>query len=268
MKRETALQVLSLHRDNLPELATVMWDMPGVVAVLLQEVVMLYPKLDFIESVNPKQMNRVCNAMALMQRLAMNRSTCNGFMNAHLLLYIFPFLQLKEGLRTCEYMRTSALGVIAGLVRTEAPGIINFLLRTEFLPLCLHNIKQGNEMSQTLSTFLLHKILDHKNGLRFVMQIPKRASTILDVLSTMVDELAKSLSVRLLKNVLRCYIRFLDSTLTLNVLSSNLPKALEDGTFSAPAQSDPHLRKLFEKLFVGISQNVHQMHMPDARKKK
>lgn len=95
--RETALLELSKKREQVPELALVLWHsfglslvvcgigimtniVTGVLTALLQEIISVYPLL------NPSQLtaassNRVCNALALLQCVASHNDTRQLFLN-------------------------------------------------------------------------------------------------------------------------------------------------------------------------------------------
>lgn len=79
-RRESALMELSKKREQVPELALVIWHSFGVMTSLLQEIISVYPLL------NPSQLtaaasNRVCNALALLQCVASHNETRGLFLN-------------------------------------------------------------------------------------------------------------------------------------------------------------------------------------------
>ena len=101
--RETALMELSKKREQVPELALIIWHsfgraeveiraamvpladsgVSGVMTSLLQEIISVYPLL------NPSQLtaaasNRVCNALALLQCVASHNETRALFLNGNL----------------------------------------------------------------------------------------------------------------------------------------------------------------------------------------
>ena len=107
--REQALMELSKKREQVPELAMIIWHsfgessrnvgpvsaledsfvtavhMPGVMTALVQEIISVYPLL------NPSQLtaaasNRVCNALALLQCVASHNDTRGHFLNGKLRL--------------------------------------------------------------------------------------------------------------------------------------------------------------------------------------
>ncbi len=72
--RENALLELSKKRENFPELAPYLWHSFGAIAVLLQEIVSIYPLLT-PPSLTAHASNRVCNALALLQCVASHNET-------------------------------------------------------------------------------------------------------------------------------------------------------------------------------------------------
>lgn len=79
-QREGALMELSKKREQVPELALILWHSFGVMTSLLQEIISVYPLL------NPSQLtaaasNRVCNALALLQCVASHNETRGLFLN-------------------------------------------------------------------------------------------------------------------------------------------------------------------------------------------
>lgn len=110
-------------------------------------------------------------------------------------LFLYPFLNTVSKTRPFEYLRLTSLGVIGALVKVPpsppslnppAPltpssphtpllsiplrlsvagaqvddsDVINFLLSTEIIPLCLRTMEMGSELSKTVATFIVQKIL-------------------------------------------------------------------------------------------------------------
>lgn len=132
--------------------------------------------------------------------------------------------------------------------------VVNFLLQTEIIPLCLRIMETGSELSKTVATFIVQKMLLDEMGLTYVCATAERfyavsiliglgAPTLLEtqilkrlapiqvkhlllsssvfiytmifcfmiqvstVLSGMVSKLLENPSVRLLKHIVRCYLR-------------------------------------------------------------
>ncbi|KAI7629240.1 Cell differentiation protein, partial [Hortaea werneckii] len=121
--REGALLELSKKREQVPELALILWHSFGVMTSLLQEIISVYPLL------NPSQLtaaasNRVCNALALLQCVASHSETRGLFLGAHIPLFLYPFLNTTSKSRPFEYLRLTSLGVIGALVKNDSSEVI------------------------------------------------------------------------------------------------------------------------------------------------
>ena len=118
-------------------------------------------------------------------------------------------------------------GVIGALVKTDEQEVINFLLTTEIIPLCLRIMESGSELSKTVATFILQKILLDETGLYYICQTYDRFSHVAMILGKMVIQLSKEPSQRLLKHVVRCYLRLSDNTRACEALCQCLPDQLK-----------------------------------------
>lgn len=196
---------------------------------LLQEIISVYNLL------SPSQLtaaasNRVCNALALLQCVASHNETRTLFLTgefsagglktwllpavstlthvaAHIPLYLYPFLNTTSKSRPFEYLRLTSLGVIGALVKNDSSEVINFLLTTEIIPLCLRIMETGSELSKTVAIFIVQKILLDDNGLNYICATYERFYAVGTVLSNMVAQLVEQQTARLLKHVVRCFLR-------------------------------------------------------------
>merc|ERR1711990_431459 len=208
--REHALLELSKKREVVPDLAPMLWNSFGTIAALLQEINHIYPAIN-PPTLSAHQSNRVCNALALLQCVASHPDTRSVFLQAHIPLFLYPFLHTTSKTRPFEYLRLTSLGVTGALVKTDEQEVINFLLTTEIIPLCLRIMESGSELSKTVATFILQKILLDETGLYYICQTYDRFSHVATVLSNMVAVLVDIPSARLLKHITRCYLRLTDN---------------------------------------------------------
>jgi len=246
-QREGALLELSKKREAFPDLAQILWHSFGTISALLQEIVSIYPSL------SPPQLtahasNRVCNALALLQCVASHPETRTLFLNAQIPLYLYPFLNTVSKNRPFEYLRLTSLGVIGALVKMDDPDVINFLLSTEIIPLCLRIMETGSELSKTVATFIVQKILLDDMGLNYICATAERFYAISTVLSNMVTALKEMPSARLLKHIVRCYLRLADNSRARDALRTCLPSALRDSTFAATLRDDPVTKRWLGQL--------------------
>lgn len=141
----------------------------------------------------------MCNALALLQCVASHPETRSNFLVAHIPLFLYPFLHTVSKTRPFEYLRLTSLGVIGALVKvgrkpdvllgkvhtffqTDEQEVITFLLTTEIIPLCLRIMETGSELSKTVATFILQKILLDESGLSYICQTYDRFSHVAMIL--------------------------------------------------------------------------------------
>eukprot|EP00033_Pygsuia_biforma_P001940 GCRY01002162.1.p1 GENE.GCRY01002162.1~~GCRY01002162.1.p1 ORF type:complete len:290 (+),score=26.49 GCRY01002162.1:49-870(+) len=267
-------------REVVTDLAPVLWHSVGTMAILLQEVTAVYPQLSPPE-LTAHSSNRVCNALALFQCIASHPETKMLFLNAHVPLFLYPFLNTVSKSRPFEYLRLTSLGVIGALVKVDDPDVISFLLSTEIIPLCLRIMETGSELSKTVATFIIQKILMDKMGLNYICATYERFVAICSVLRNMVDMLSTRIqqlnhmnsgivdqpSTRLLKHVVRCYLRLADNVRARQALQQGaMPPSLTNGTFSSLLKDDLTTRRWVASLTLalGDTPGAQQVISPSA----
>merc|ERR1719163_2122419 len=236
-RRETALLDLSKRREDFSELSGVLWHSFGTISALLQEIIAIYPLLT-PPALTAQASNRVCNALALLQCVASHPETRTLFLNAHIPLFLYPFLNTVSKTRPFEYLRLTSLGVIGALVKVDDADVINFLLSTEIIPLCLRIMETGSDLSKTVATFIVQKILLDETGLAYICATAERFYAVNTVLSNMVGLLAEQPSVRLLKHIVRCYLRMTDNPRARECLRQCFPDQLRDPNFTTCLKDD------------------------------
>lgn len=156
--------------------------------------------------------------------------------------------------RPFEYLRLTSLGVIGALVKTDEQEVINFLLTTEIIPLCLRIMESGSELSKTVATFILQKILLDDTGLAYICQTYERFSHVAMILGKMVLQLSKEPSARLLKHVVRCYLRLSDNPRAREALRQCLPDQLKDTTFAQVLKDDTTTKRWLAQLVKNLQE--------------
>ena len=89
---------------------------------------------------------------------------------ANIPLFLYPFLNTVQKGKSYEYLRLVSLGVIGALVKIDDPEVIKQLLNTEIIPLSLRIMERGSELSKTVATFIIQKILHDNEGLKYVCE--------------------------------------------------------------------------------------------------
>jgi CCR4-NOT transcription complex subunit 9 len=253
--RESALLELSKKRETFTDLAPILWHSFGTMGTLLQEIVSIYPMLS-PPNLTAHASNRVCNALALLQCVASHPETRGLFLNAHVPLYLYPFLNTVSKNRPFEYLRLTSLGVVGALVKVDDGDVINFLLQTEIIPLCLRIMETGSELSKTVATFIVQKILLDDMGLNYVCATAERFYAVSTVLANMVLTLVEQPSIRLLKHIVRCYLRLSDNLRAREALRQCLPESLRDHTFAGHIKDDLTVKRWLSSLLYNISEQA------------
>ncbi|XP_051133979.1 uncharacterized protein LOC127253426 isoform X6 [Andrographis paniculata] len=218
--RENVLHELS-KRDIFQDLAPILWHSFGTIAALLQCV-------------------------------ASHPETRMLFLNAHIPLYLYPFLNTTSKSRPFEYLRLTSLGVIGALVKVDDTDVIAFLLSTEIIPLCLRTMEMGSELSKTVATFIVQKILLDEVGLEYICTTAERFFAVSRVLANMVAALAEQPSPRLLKHIIRCYRRLSDKPRACEALRSCLPDIFRDGALKGFLVEDPLAALWLQELIYNV----------------
>lgn len=238
--RSEALHTLSLRREQLENLAVLLWESPGTITSLLFEILAIYPHLASTSStsnnpppsLNPRLAGRVCHVLALFQCVAGHDETRLPFIKANIPMYLFPFLHTTNTSRECECFKLTSLGILGSLVKADQPEIIDYLLQNEFVPLCLRILKFGQEMSRIVAAFIVQKILSDSQGLNHVCTLRERLETVLKVLNIVLTDLAQNFSQRLSKNVVWSYECLLKCPEVLPIIEEMDMEKLRKVTYS------------------------------------
>ncbi|XP_043836872.1 CCR4-NOT transcription complex subunit 9-like [Dromiciops gliroides] len=251
--RENALLELSKNHESVPDLAPMLWHSFGTIAALLQEIQNIYPSISPPTS-TVHQSNRVCNALVLLQDVASHPETRSAFLEAQIPLFLYPFLQTATKTPAFEYLCLTSLGVIGALVKTVEEEVVNFLLTTEIIPLCLSIMEAGSELSKTIATLIFQKILLNDSGLAHLCQTNEQFSQVTMILGKVVLQLSKEPSARLLKHVIRCYLRLSENPMARETLRQSLPDQLKDTTFAQMLKDDTTTKHSLEQLLENLGE--------------
>lgn len=110
----------------------------------------------------------------------------------------------------------------------------------------------GSELSKTVATFIIQKILLDDMGLNYICATYERFSTVASVLSKMVSGLVERPSVRLLKHIVRCYLRLSDNARARDALRTCLPIAIRDNSFVDILKDDLTTKRWVTQLKLNI----------------
>ena len=94
-------------------------------------------------------------------------------------------------------------------MKVDNSDVINFLLSTEIIPLCLRIMERGSDLSKTVATFIVQRILLDDSGLNYVCNTAERFYAVSTVLNNMMNS---NPTPRLIKHIIRCYARLSENT--------------------------------------------------------
>ncbi|XP_045828706.1 CCR4-NOT transcription complex subunit 9-like [Trifolium pratense] len=252
--RENAICVLSKRKELFHELAPLLWNSFGTIAVLLQEIISIYRNLS-PPTLSPAQSIRVCNVLALLQCLASHPNTRMSLITACIPHYVYPFLEMINTLPQFHYLRVASLGVIGALVKDSSKEVILFLLSTEIIPLCLRSMEIGNELSKNVATFILQKILLDDDGLAYVCATTDRFLAVRRILDMVLESHERQPSTQLLKLIIPCYSRLSQNRRAGIALTSSLPGVFTNPAFINSLREDPTTWRWMEQLYENIRIN-------------
>jgi len=97
-----------------------------------------------------------------------------NFVKSFTPIFIYPFLNSTLVTKPIEHLRLTTLGVIGALVKSQVPEIINFLINTEMVQLSIKIIEKGSDLSRTVATFILQRIMCDDYGLNYICNKAER----------------------------------------------------------------------------------------------
>lgn len=208
--REESFRQLKTKMEDEPNLASLLWYTPGIIATMLQEIVVTYPLLS-TNTLEPASIFRLIDVLELFQCIAQDSSTKFLFLKSHLHLYFYPLINTANKLKHYENLRVQSLAVIGALLKvddyTEA---ISYLVKSELIVLCLRIMKKGSDMAKSVAIFIVRKILMNNIGLDYVCTTEERLQAVVEILRDMVNEIDRNkqeTNLPLAKQILRCFVR-------------------------------------------------------------
>jgi CCR4-NOT transcription complex subunit 9 len=103
-----------------------------------------------------------------------------------------------------------------------------------------------------VATFIVQKILLDEMGLTYICHTPERFYAVGTVLSKMVGVLVEAPAPRLLKHIIRCYLRLSDNVRAKEALRQCLPDALRNHTFDDALKDDVTTSRWLAQLLYNI----------------
>jgi len=114
-------------------------------------------------------------------------------------------------------------------------------------------METGSELSKIVATFIVQKISLDEIGLSYVYATTERFYAVSSVLNNMIGILVLSPSVRLLKHIVRCYLRLSDNVNRVSeALRQCLSMSSRDETFGNALRDDVTVKKWLSQLLSAV----------------
>ncbi|XP_039793132.1 CCR4-NOT transcription complex subunit 9-like [Panicum virgatum] len=198
----------------------------------------------------------VNSVMGMKRRMFKDLAPMLWYSFAQIPLYLYPFLNTTSKAKSFEYLRLASLNVIDALVKVDDTETVNFLVTSQVIPLCLPIMETDSELPKLVATSIARKIMLDASGLQYICATADRFFEAAMALAAMVSALAEQPSGRLLKHVVRYYLRLTDNPRARDALQICLPQALKDGTFDHCLQDDPATRCCLQQLLDNLGAPV------------
>ncbi|XP_041003094.1 cell differentiation protein rcd1-like isoform X2 [Juglans microcarpa x Juglans regia] len=239
------LFVFSQSRGSIREdLPLLLWNSFGTIYSLLKEILDVYR---FISAQNLTQ--RASNRC-----VASHRDTRMRFIKARIPSYLFPLLNIENRERPYEHLRLTSLGVIGSLVKAGDAEAVSYLLENEIFIYCLRCMEVGGELSKTVATYIVQRIIINEEGLRYCCAFAQRFYTLSRALGNMLEcRTAELPGKRLLKYIIYCYLRLSHNPRARDGLRTCLPASLRDPNLINLLRDDPTTVGFLQQLLYNVS---------------
>ncbi|XP_033147674.1 CCR4-NOT transcription complex subunit 9 isoform X3 [Brassica rapa] len=232
----SALQNLVTHRNTYEILPLLLWKSPCTMAMMLQEIVKIYPHISTPVHSREGKPPRAYNILLLFQCIAHYPETRGYFLKAEMPHYLFPLMDINLTDKPIECLRLGALGVLAHMLKAPIDGAaVRFLMDNGALRYCIKAIEIGSTESKTVSVFILNKILSTNEGLQYCCVLADRFFLIDGLLKNLLVYLSSMTnpSPSLFNLIAGCYAKLSQKPRAREGLWRFPPVMLLNGTFAS-----------------------------------
>ena len=225
--RVKALESLSKHSEKCYNLAIYLWYSPGTMAVLLQEIISVYQYLSS-SKLTLDNSHKICCVITLLQCIASNNNTRHEFLESQIPIFLYPFLNNTNKTKPYEYIKLTSLSVIGTLVKLNDPYIISFFIDTAITPMLLKIMEKGSELSKKIACCIVCQIIQDDNGNKYICEAKERYSAVIQYMKIM---LKNKFNQRIIRCILKIFIRLSKNKDARNILKNDLLKEIKDKNF-------------------------------------
>ena len=225
--RSQAIENLFKYKEKSNNLAIYLWYSGFTMTAFLQEIINAYQYLNTPNVTNEK-FNKVKYIISLIQTIALHPKTRKEFLDSQLLVFLYPFLRCPNKNKSYDVIRVTTLSVIAALVKINDSDVINYLIKTEIIPVILRSMEKGTEIIRFTASFIIQRIIEDIEGLKYICDLRERLYVIICVLNAM---LQNKPSNRIIKHVLKMFLCLTKNKDAKFLIRQNFPPKLKDLNF-------------------------------------
>ncbi|XP_074378735.1 cell differentiation protein rcd1-like [Apium graveolens] len=213
----------------------------------------------------PEHREKAISSLTQIKCFATHPQTKMQFLNVQIHRYLYPFLETEETSKPFLYLRLMSLGVIGGLLKEvgdpSTKVAVHCLLESGLFPLCLKSIEYGNELSQSIASWIMSRIMMQEQGLQYCCEPANQWCAIMKVFNDIIEKMQDEPSSLVLKNIIQCYIILSnDPSRGCLLLRSFIPPILTTAPYIEALRARPvtlkNLQNLFQKLSMGWGPNA------------
>ncbi|KAL0710586.1 hypothetical protein Bca4012_017564 [Brassica carinata] len=241
------LQNLTTHREKFEILPRLLWNSRCTVAMMLQEIMNIYPHISRPVYSHNGMHHRVYNILLLFQCITLYPDTRNPFLTADMPFYFYPLMDINLTDKPLECLRLGALGVIAHMLKPPVDvAVVLYLVKTNCLQHCTKAIEIGLIESKT--------ILSTGEGLQYCCVLPDRFFLIDGLLKNLLVYLTTMAKPcpSLFNLVVGCYAKLSYKPRARRGLRRYLPAMLFNGTFARLLAEDPASERYRQELIKNL----------------
>lgn len=160
--------------ENNENLAIYLLYSPGIMASILQELVIIYQNLS-----NKKSLDLAVYIVKIFKIILENPITRKDFIDSQILVFLYPLLNRTKN--NCK-LQISVLSLIFHSIKKNDSKFIEFLVKSKLIPI-LCRTKKGNEFSIYMTCLIFIAILAEESLIKYIFDVEERLSAILVYIS-------------------------------------------------------------------------------------
>ena len=176
--RNEVMKNLHLYNKNPSEkIGLYLWYSGGTMAVLLQELIKLYPYLPPFNTkkITNETYNKSSHILFFFECLALNPQTKKEFIESGILVYVFPFLSIVPNSKNSFMIRTLTLKMLYTLIEKKFDiETFNILKQHQIMLTLLKIFSNGKELDKKIACHIILIIISNIAGLEYFCEVKQR----------------------------------------------------------------------------------------------